>query len=224
MEDQKVERYRKPTRILHWIHTAAFVILGVTGFILFIPGLSGTLAHGSDTRYLHRIAAVIFVIGPIIYLITNRKAAIKGIKEAFTWGKEDMEWLQAAPRYYFLADEESMPPQGHMNTGQKMWWFIVIAFGVVFAISGGIMWGLKETAPYAVLRWSVFAHDVAFIVTGAMFFVHIYLGVIHPLMRGSWDAMARGKVSVEYARSHYRKWYDGLFKNNKKSAKEAENR
>ncbi len=219
--EQQIVRYRTPTRILHWIHTAAFIILGITGFILFIPGLSATLAHGSDTRYLHRIAAVIFVIGPIIYLITNRKAAVKGIKEAFTWGREDMEWLQAAPRYYFLADEEAMPPQGHMNTGQKMWWFMVIFFGVGFVITGVIMWAFKESAPFAALRWAVFAHDVAFIATGTMFFLHVYLGIIHPLMRGSWASMARGKVTAGYAKSHYRKWYDEVVKSEKEVKEKA---
>ncbi len=119
-----------------------------------------------------------------------------------------MEWLRAAPRYYFLADEKSMPPQGHMNTGQKMWWFMVIFFSIVFVITGFIMWVFKESAPYEALRWAVFAHDVAFIATGTMFLLHIYLGVVHPLMRGSWASMARGKVNAEYARSHYRKWYD----------------
>jgi formate dehydrogenase subunit gamma len=54
----------------------------------------------------------------------------------------------------------------------------------------------------------VFLHDVAFIATGAMFFLHVYLSVIHPLMRGAWSSMARGKVSTEYARSHHAKWYE----------------
>lgn len=209
--EQEVERYRTPTRALHWVHTTAFIILGLTGLVLFIPGL-GFLAADSYTRVIHRVAAVIFIIGPLIYIPFNLKASIKGIKEAFTWGREDLDWLQAAPRYYFLADEEAMPPQGHMNTGQKMWWLMVIFFGVVFIITGLIMWALKETAPLFVLRWAVFAHDVAFIATGTMFFVHLYLGVIHPLMRpmriGAWNSMAHGKVSAHYAKSHHRKWYD----------------
>ncbi|MBA7563233.1 hypothetical protein ES708_04887 [subsurface metagenome] len=122
---------------------------------------------------------------------------MRGIKDAFTWGKDDIGWLQAAPRYYFLCDEDVMPPQEHMNTGQKMWWFMVIVFGVVFAITGLIIWFAKTTAPPALLQWMVFIHAVAFIVTGLMLFVHIYLSVIHPLMRplrtGAWSSMARGR-------------------------------
>ncbi len=206
--EQQIVRYRTPTRVLHWVHTASFLILFVTGLIIFIPPLAQALTVDSWTRIIHRAAAVVFVVAPLIYIPLNPKSSIKGIKEAFTWGQEDMEWLRAAPRYYFLADESAMPPQGHMNTGQKMWWFMVIFFSIIFVLTGVVMWAFKESAPLDALRWAVFAHDVSFIATGTMFLLHIYLGVIHPLMRGSWASMARGKVNAEYAKSHYRKWYD----------------
>lgn len=203
---QEIERYRTPTRVLHWVNTGAFITLFLTGLILFVPPLAG-LAQDSWTRVIHRAAALVFVVGPLVYLVTNWRASWHGIKDAFTWGADDIGWVKAAPRYYFLSDESSMPPQGHMNTGQKMWWFMVIVFGVIFAITGFIMWAAKSTAPSPLLQWSIFIHDVSFITTGAMLFVHIYLSVLHPLMTGAWDSMARGKVSVEYVKSHHAKWY-----------------
>jgi formate dehydrogenase subunit gamma len=209
--EKEVERYRKPTRILHWVHTSAFILLFLTGLILFLPSPVSLLAQDSWTRVIHRVAALVFIIGPIIYAITNWKGMVKGVKEAFHWSAEDIGWLRAAPRYYFLSDEEAMPPQPHMNTGQKLWWLMVIVLGGVLAITGIIMYALKTIAPPALLQWMLFLHDVAFIATGAMFFVHVYLSVIHPLMRplrtGAWSSMARGKVSEEYAKSHHAKWY-----------------
>ncbi len=213
--ETEIERYRKPTRILHWIHAGAFVALFLTGLILFVPPL-GFLAQDSWTRVIHRVAAILFVVAPLIYIPLNWKATLRGIKDAFSWGGKDMGWMQAAPRYYFLSDEEAMPPQEHMNTGQKLWWLMVIVFGVIFAITGVIMWFAKTAAPIALLQWMVIIHDVAFIATGSMLFVHIYLSVVHPLMRplrtGAWSSMARGKVSADYARSHHAKWYDRVSK------------
>jgi formate dehydrogenase subunit gamma len=203
---QQVEKYRRPVRYLHWIHTGAFCTLFLTGLVLFIPAL-GFLAEDSWTRVIHRVAAAVFVIAPIIYLILDPGSAVRGLKMAFTWGRDDIGWLKAAPVYYFQGKEENMPPQGAMNTGQKMWWFLVVVFGVILVITGAVMWFAKISAPSALLQWMVFVHDVSFIITGAMLFVHIYLGVFHPMMRESWGAMANGYISSEYAKAHHGKWY-----------------
>ncbi len=204
--ESEIERYRRPTRILHWVNTASFLILFFTGLVLFVPGL-GFLAQGGWTRLAHRVGAVLFIAAPLIYIPLNWKATWKGVKEAFIWGTEDLGWLQAAPRYYFLGDEAAMPPQGHMNSGQKLWWLMVIVFGVVFAATGVVMWALKTLAPAGLLQWMVILHDVAFVATGAMLFVHVYLSVFHPLMAGALGSMLRGRVSAEYARSHHARWY-----------------
>jgi cytochrome b subunit of formate dehydrogenase len=107
MTHQEVEKYRRPIRILHWINSGAFVIRFLTGLVLFIPAL-GFLVEDSWTRLIHRIAAAIFIIVPVIYLIINPAAVGRGLKQAFTWGAEDIYWLKAAPRYYFLGDEKAM--------------------------------------------------------------------------------------------------------------------
>ncbi len=204
-----IERYRKPTRVLHWVNAVSFGVLFLTGLVLFVPAL-GPLAQGSWTRLIHRVGAILFIIAPLIYIPLNWKATWRGVKEAFVWGTEDLGWMLAAPRYYFLSDEEAMPPQGHMNSGQKLWWLMVIVFGLVFLVSGVVMWAFKTVAPSSLLQGMVVLHDIAFIATGAMLLVHIYLSVIHPLMAGALDSMVRGKVSVDYARTHHAKWFQEM--------------
>ena len=208
---QEVEKYSKPTRILHWVHLVSFCILFLTGLVLFIPQL-GFLAQDSVTRVIHRIGAAIFIIAPLIYIPMNWQATKRGIKEAFSWGASDIGWLKAAPRYYFSGDEKDMPPQGSMNTGQRLWWLIVLVSGVIFTITGLIMWFAKTSAPAAVLQWMVFLHDVAFILAGTMLLLHIYLGLFHPLMNEAWKSIYKGTVSVEYAKKHHAKWYEEVAK------------
>ena len=226
MKEEWIERYRTPTRVLHWVHAGAFSILFLTGLILYLSPLA-FLAADSWTRIIHRVAAIVFVVAPLIYIPLNWQSTVRGIADAFKWGSDDFGWVIAAPRYYFLADEEAMPPQGHMNTGQKMWWLLVLLFGAVFLVTGLIMWAGKTTAPAPLLQWSIFVHDVSFIVTGAMFFVHIYLSVAHPLMHpmrtGAWSSMATGKVSMAYARSHHAKWYEEATAEQKIAEKPAKN-
>jgi formate dehydrogenase subunit gamma len=209
-----VQKYSKPARIFHWVHTGAFILLLITGIILFMPSI-GFLAQDSWTRLIHRIAAVIFVVAPLIQIFANGKTSMESIKTAFTWGKDDIAWLQAAPMYYFLNREDAMPPQPEMNSGQKLWYTLILIFSPIFVITGILMWFFKYSLPSGVFQWSVFVHDVAFIVMFCMFLVHIYLGVIHPLMRqhgGSFSSMVDGTVTTEYAESHHGKWYERISK------------
>jgi len=202
-----VERFRKPSIWFHWVHTAAFVILLVTGAILFLPGL-GAPAAGGITRVIHRICAVVFVAAPVVYFVFNPKMSLHFIKETLTWGKDDFTWVKAAPLYYFGGSEDKMPPQPHVNTGQKMWQFVVLSTGALFLITGLIMWFIKGIVPAAVIQWCTIVHDLAFIAAFVMLLVHIYLGIIHPRMTESLRSMLDGKISVHYAKSHYGKWYD----------------
>jgi formate dehydrogenase subunit gamma len=208
-EPRTIERFRKRTVWFHWIHTLSFVILIITGAILFVPGLGG-VAAGGVTRLLHRIFIVIFIGVPVIYAVFNPRITWHFIKETMTWGKDDIGWLMAAPTYYFGGPEESMPPQGHVNSGQKMWQFIVLFTGALFLISGFIMLFLKDIVVPEVFQWAVIAHDVAFILAFLMLLVHIYTGSLHPRMTESFRSMFDGKISVDYARHHYGKWYDKL--------------
>ncbi|MFC1905812.1 formate dehydrogenase subunit gamma [Chloroflexota bacterium] len=211
--EQQVQKYSKVARIFHWVHTGAFLLLVITGIFLFAN--AGLVAQDGWSRLVHRIAAVIFIIAPLIQLIANGKTTAASIKTAFSWGKDDAEWAKAMPRYYFLADEKAMPPQDEMNTGQKLWYFIVLVFSPIFLITGILMWFFSGILPPGVFQWSVFVHDVAFIVVFLMFLVHIYLGVIHPLMRqhgGSFRSMVDGTVTADYAKSHHGKWYERISK------------
>lgn len=206
MEARVVERFKMRTIWFHWIHTASFLVLIITGAILFVPG-GGVLAEGGATRIIHRIAAVIFIAGPILYFLLNPRMALRFIKETLSWGKDDLGWLKAAPDYYFGGPEEKMPPQGHVNTGQKMWQLVILSTGVVFLATGVIMWFFRGNVSPGVFQWSVFTHALAFVAAFLMLLVHIYLSIIHPRMSESLRSMLDGKVSPTYAKHHYGKWY-----------------
>ncbi len=203
-EARTVARFRKRTIWFHWVHTAAFLVLLITGAILFFPGLGGAAAGGA-TRFIHRIAVVVFVVAPLAYAAFNPKVAWHFVKETFTWGSDDYRWVMRAPDYYFGGAEDKMLPQGHINTGQKAWQLIVVVTGVIFLVSGVLMW--SNNLGTGVFQWAVIAHDVAFILALLMLLVHVYLGVLHPRMTESLRSMLDGKVSRKYAQSHYGLWY-----------------
>jgi len=206
-EARGVERFRLSTRWLHWVFAATWMVLAITGIFFWVPGLGGA-AVGGWSRLIHRVAAAVFMATPLVYALFNLRLSIHFVKESLAWGKRDMGWLQAAPEYYFGGDESKMPPQDHINTGQKLYQFVVIGSGLLFMVSGVLMWFFRSLLPIGVFQWAVVAHNVAFITGASMFLVHVYLSAIHPRMTESLKSMLTGKASVDYVRSHHGLWYE----------------
>lgn len=216
MEERTVERFKVRTCVFHWIHTTAFLVLIITGAIILFPGIGG-LAAGGATRVIHRIFAVIFVVGPFIYFPFNPKESLHFIKESLIgYGREDIGWMKASADYYFGGDEDKMPPQGHSNTGQKMWQTVCLLTGVLFTVSGVILWFYRGDVSTEVFQGAMIIHTLAFTLALVMLCVHIYLGAIHPRMTESFKSIIDGKISPHYAKHHYGKWYDEITSDNKK--------
>jgi formate dehydrogenase subunit gamma len=202
--EEVVERYSRPVRILHWVNALAWIVLFVTGWFFFVDQF-GPAASGGISGVLHRIAAVVMVGWAVLYFLGSPMAAIKGMLEALKWGKDDIGWLKAAVPYYFFGQDEKMPPQEHMNTGQKLWWLMTLAFGALMIVTGALMWFVAATPLLGIL------HDVGFIVLFAFAMVHMFLS-LHPKMSGIFWSMWNGKISARYAESHHKKWYDKIKK------------
>jgi formate dehydrogenase gamma subunit len=145
---QWIPKYTTLERAAHWLHTATFVPLAITGMILYFPFLQ-PLAQGPagmTFRLIHRVAAVIFGLLPIVYFIFQPRRLILNIRE-FLPNKDDIGWLKGAPAYYLLGRHEAMPPQGRFNAGEKMNGLIMIIAWFVFGLTGVPMWFGKGVIP-----------------------------------------------------------------------------
>jgi formate dehydrogenase subunit gamma len=202
-----IERYTPSARWFHWLIVAVFLWLVLSGLLLFIPWFTPDIV-GNWIRVIHRIGAVLLVGAPLIFSVASWRRAWYFVKEAFTWGIEDLKWIRAAPGYYFGGNPKLMPPQGYINTGMKLYRLAILFGGMLFVITGAIMWFFKGIVHPWVFQWSLLIHDVTFILAICMFFLHVQLGVFHPRMDESLLSIVDGKVSGVYAKSHHEKWYD----------------
>jgi formate dehydrogenase gamma subunit len=206
-----VMRFSLPARTFHWVVAALVIVLGITGLILFVPGW-GVAGLACWTRIIHRVCSYTFGVVLVLYFITYRKNSLAYFKEAFTWTRDDLGWLRAAIDYYTGGEESKMPPQGHINAGQKIWELITIVCGAIMFVTGTIMCFAKGAVNPSIFQWCLFTHALAFIIGGCMLIVHAILGAIHPRMSESLRSMLTGKISEEYAKSHYGKWYEEVSK------------
>jgi formate dehydrogenase subunit gamma len=206
-----IPKYTALERTLHWVHTGCFLPLAITGYIIFAPWLQ-PLAQGEAgqlVRIIHRVTAVIFGLVPITYTILQPRRMWMNLKEFLTWGKDDIGWLKAAVPYYLQGKHEKMPPQPRFNSGERLNAVVMVVGTLLFGITGLSMWFLRGAMSAGLFQFVVLIHDLTFIVTFAMFIVHFYLAVIHPLMWQSLVSMRFGYVSESYAREHHAKWYYG---------------
>ena len=216
---QEVERYTPSARWFHWLYVAVVVELALSGLLIFLPWFGPVMVGsvGIWIRIIHRIGAVVLVAAPAIFALLNWERAWYFVKEAFTWQKEDLDWVKAAPGYYFGGDPRLMPPQGYINTGMKLYRLAILFGGAAFVLTGLIMWFFKGIVPPEVFQWCLFLHDSAFIAAICLLFLHVQLGVFHPRMDESLLSMVDGRVSGVYAKSHHGKWYDQISRNKAQS-------
>lgn len=223
-----IPKYTLVERTMHWLHTATFVPLALTGLILYLPFLQPLAQGGAGQllRLIHRVAAVLFGLLPILYLIIQPRRLLMSLRE-FLFDKEDIGWLKGAFGYYLLGKHAAMPPQGRFNTGEKMNGMIMVLSWITFGITGLVMWFGKGIVSTTLFRWMVVFHDLAMIASVCMFLVHLYLAVAHPLMWAGLVSMRFGVTSADYAAEHHARWYYGpkqareIYEAKRKAASEA---
>ena len=212
MVRREVLAFNAAERFVHWLTVASFTVLLFTGLVLYLPQLSPFAMGpaGQACRLLHRAAAIAFGLVPFIYLLFDPWGLVNSVREIFTWSRSDFGWLKAAPTYYFLGDEEAMPPQSRFNTGQKLFYCTVVITIFILGVTGLVMWFDKGTAPPLLWQWTVILHDLAMIALTGMTMVHVVLATIHPVMEGGIAAMLTGWLPEEYVARHHAKWYEQI--------------
>jgi formate dehydrogenase subunit gamma len=207
--EELLPRYTAQVRILHWVTAVSWAVLFITGIFLFVPVFGGA-ARGGISPLFHHIAAIVVCAWAVGFFLRAPKASLKGIMFALKWGKDDINWAKAAVGYYFFGKEDKMPPQEHMNTGQKLWWLIVLGAGALMVLTGALMLFFKNFIPQGAFMWAATFHAIGMVALFTMALVHVYLSVFHPKMRGIFWSMVNGTVPAWYAESHHKKWYDEM--------------
>lgn len=203
LEELQVERFSRWDRFIHWFMAVPFVYLFLSGLGMYSPKFSWLLVvlGGREfSAWLHKWAGILFAIGVFL-------AFLRWVKD-FVLDRDDVTWLKNV-KYYIKGEEDKLPEVGKYNAGQKIFGWMVFIGGVLFLITGLFMW-FPESFPVVLVRLSVLLHDVAFILVGAGFIVHVYMGTVG--VPGSLSGMITGKVSALWAMSHHPKWFREISK------------
>ncbi|MBI1734021.1 MAG: cytochrome b/b6 domain-containing protein [Candidatus Rokubacteria bacterium] len=210
MSEVRLVRFSPVERAFHLLYLVAFLALSFTGAALYFAPFRPYAAGDAGTlgRLIHRIAAIVLVAGPVLYVLFDRRSLGTSLRWILRWGRDDWAWFRAAQRVYWRGERRVMPPQGKYNTGQKLSVWIQMACFVAFVVTGAVMWFWAASVSAGVFRLAVIVHDAAFVVAFGFFLLHLYLVLFHPFTRHHVNSMVDGTIAEPDARELYPRWHD----------------
>ncbi|CAI8990838.1 formate dehydrogenase subunit gamma [Pseudomonas serboccidentalis] len=200
MSNKTILRYTANQRTNHWLVAILFFMAGLSGLALFHPSmfwLTHLFGGGPWTRILHPFMGVLMFV---LFL-----GLVLRFWRANFFIDNDWKWMRRIDRV-LVNDEESVPPVGKYNAGQKMlfWTLLLCMLGLLF--TGLVIWRAYFSAYFGitVIRWAMLLHALAGFVLILSIIIHIYAGL---WIKGSVDAMLHGWVSRAWAKKHHALWY-----------------
>jgi formate dehydrogenase subunit gamma len=198
------QRYPASTRMNHWAVALLFICAGLSGLAFFHPALyflTAFFGGGTWTRILHPFFGVLMVLGFVILFAKVWRENV--------WKPYDTEWVKAAPHLIKTGDEHGMPPIGKYNGGQKaVFWLFGISLVLLF-VTGFVFWQPWFADYFAIplRRIAVVVHAISAVVLILSVIVHVYAAI---WVKGSVQAMTRGKVSENWARNNHSLWHQEI--------------
>lgn len=196
MSDKMVIKATLAERVNHWLLAASFFVVAVTGIGFAFHGLNwlNTLFGGNAAASIvHKAAGVVFLASLLVTVLSY-------LGESVTFGPEDAAWLRLRGGY--LDPRAKLPPQGRLNLGQKLFYLLVLAGGILISATGFVLW--LESGGRAGMIYGHFLHYAFFLLLAVTVPAHVYLTTAaNP---GTLRIMTRGTVPLAWAKRHHGKW------------------
>lgn len=194
----RLVRFTRTERLLHWTHAAGFLVMLGSGLVLYLPDLAAAIGRRGTVKDVHLWTAAAWAGAiAVILLAGDRRRLAASWREAQTLDRHDRRWLRRAGR----------APQGRLNAGQKLNTIATVAFALLFAASGVVLW-LGERDHRFMLDGAGPLHTVLTWASVALLTGHLYLALIHPTTRHALRGITTGSVDEGWARRHHARWVE----------------
>src|SRR4029077_9867137 len=98
-EPQRLERYSRTERAVHWVHAAAFTILLASGLALYLPSLAEAVGRRPLLKAIHLWTAVAWAIALVLVLVlASRRSLRRTAREVDRFDADDRAWFRDPSR------------------------------------------------------------------------------------------------------------------------------
>lgn len=193
----RVHRFSRTERWLHWIHGGSFLLMLLTGLVLFLPALAGVVGNRPLVKGAHLVVAVAWLTGlALVLLLGDRRVVRRSWRQFLALDRDDVRWL--------TSQAARAKPQGRFNGGQRVHGLVQGALTILFFTSGTLLW-LGERDHSLRAPGALALHDGATLLGLAFVVGHIWIA-LSPGTRDSISGMTDGTVPTSYARRHHAGW------------------
>ncbi|MFN8124548.1 MAG: cytochrome b/b6 domain-containing protein [Thermoleophilia bacterium] len=199
----RIHRFTRGERALHWLLAATFLAMLATGLVLSVPSLAPLLAR-PDAKAVHLGAAWALAAGTLALAAVHGRRLLATVRELEVFDRDDLRWLRGVPARVTGAGPPA-PPQGRFNAGQKLNTAVVTGLMAVAYVTGGLMW-LGERDHAFRFPGTVLVHDWTMYLLVVLVAGHLHMALVNPSTRPALRGMLRGDVDRAWARRHHAKW------------------
>ncbi len=193
----RVVRFSRAERWLHWTNATLFLVLLATGMTLYLPSLSSLVARRVLVKDIHVYSGLLLPV-PLLaaYAGRWRDSVRRDVRRFARWSTDDRRWLLTLGR-------RGRARLGKFNAGQKLNAIFVAGCIPLMLATGAIMrW--FDPFPLAWRTGATFVHDWTALILLVAILGHIAKALAEPI---ALRAIARGTVPARHVERRHPRWW-----------------
>jgi formate dehydrogenase subunit gamma len=193
----RVVRFSRAERLLHWTNASLFIVLLTTGMTLYLPGLSTAVGRRLLVKDVHVYSGLLLPVPLLLAYAGRWRASVRrDVRRFARWSADDRRWLLSFGR-------RGKDRLGKFNAGQKLNAVFVAGCIPLMLATGGIMrW--FDPFPLAWRTGATFVHDWVALMLLVVVVGHIVKALAEPI---ALRAMARGTVPSGHVERRHPRWW-----------------
>lgn len=196
----RVLRFARAERWLHWSNAVLFLVLLATGMTLYVPALSRVVARRVLVKDIHVWSGLLLPVPLLLaYAGRWRESVRRDVRRFARWSLDDWRWLRSFGR-------RGRARLGKFNAGQKLN-AIFVAAAIPVMLATGVIMRWFDPFPLAWRTGATFVHDWYALALLVVIVGHIGKGLADPM---ALRAMRTGTVPLAHVARRHPRWHAEL--------------